>query len=794
MGKEDCLTRGDVETKVVARTGLTKKDAKQLSKLDILTIALKHGLITEAQFKESSPSLPRTRSAYLYSLLVPGMRDTVDEYVRFANALYARGSLILNMFVGDLVDDAADGTTDAIEFLTDATFLKTLVWPSERPKQSGRGVRSSELNRASECIESWLEVNGSVVDRLVDPAALRKFASARDQMLNVFQRIFFGELKTHVTCHLSERLVRLFSAVYEAEAESETKATFAAACNAVLSYRLDGLPDAWSDRVRRFRADMEIPEGMRLGSEDESTRVVREALDVESEEEDEDGETEVLESTPDDEDESSDVRRLKAMWPIHCRVSSALEDAHRQQIERGVKKRPIRTMSLLPIHAYRRRYVLIEDRIMAALIKIRNGCKSADEARITVAKGSNSLSAVLKIPPDRDLKDRRRALRRRTHRDVDPVRGSCCGRQYRWPSMDRLTSIRTDGVGVRLLFDLKGKRNVKTFDAWSEASDGIRGCRNVAGCGGDPGDVVAVQTEAVSMRDVDNSSSCPDDFWTRGEVRTPIHSIGTLLSSKTYYRRGGVDKTMRWTQARQASMPAYQEACRALAAVGSWRTTDPSTFRAMCWTLNEHASAFRAYDMDTKEVAKQRMWTIRRKRSQLDQAAQRIVRSVLDAAKEATGQRADGVVIAYGNASTRTVRGRRCVPKKDLLTALRRAVERVKTRRVKAFFLSVSEKRTTLLCHRCHHVMGTFEARHQDRPDKIQTDRNIRGCTHCGTPATPLVRSRDGNAARNILYKAWIKLSNLILPEAFSSAEKAPRPQNLGRAPKVPRRVVASAA
>ena len=809
-GDEDIVKRCDLEKLVVRATGLSKKGAKKLSKLDLLTVALDHKLISQAQFVKSAPSLHRTRAAYLHSLLDPKMWSTVDEYVRFANALYARGSLVLNMFVGDLVDDAADGTTDAIEFLTDATYLKTIVWPSEHRRSTGNGDRGADLGRAFECIASWWEVNGALVDRLVDPGALRKFAGTRDQMLNVFQRTFIGEMKTHVTCHMPERLVRLFSAVYARQTESETKTIVEAACNAVLTNRRDGLPESWSRRVLDFRRDMGISDDLMLACDDvEALRTVREALeDVDVDGTDDDGRDDQIGDSErngpccEEDDETSDVRDLKTLWPIHCRVASVLDDMHRQQVRdnavEGKRVRPIKTISLLPLHSYRRQYVLIEERVMAALVRIRNRHKRADEGCIALSSDACSLRTVLQIPSKRDLKNRRRALRNRGVSDRQPVRGSRCGYQYHWPTLDGLTSIRTDGVGVRLLFDLKGqRRSVKTFDAWTEAAEALKDCRDVAGCGADPGDVVAVQTEAVSLRGVDPSSASPEDFWTRpsDDERRSVSSIGTLLSSRTYYRRGGVDRTVRWTRARQSSMPVYQEACRALAAAGTWRTSDPSTFRAMCWTLNEHVPAFRAYDLDTVEAAKQRMWVFRRKRSSLDQAAQRIVQSTLDAAKAADHEMPDGIVIAYGNASTRTVRGRRCVPKKELLTALRRAVERVKADRgVKAFLLSVAEKRTTMLCHRCHHVMGTFVARHQDRPGRTITDRNIRGCTHCGTPATPMVRSRDGNAARNILYKAWIKLMDLPLPEAFSSTDAAPRPENLGRAPRLPRGVAATAA
>ena len=105
---------------------------------------------------------------------------------------------------------------------------------------------------------------------------------------------------------------------------------------------------------------------------------------------------------------------------------------------------------------------------------------------------------------------------------------------------------------------------------------------------------------------------------------------------------------------------------------------------------------------------------------------------------------------------------------------------------------SVSERQASIEAWRQDGYRSGAALPSRDR-DANQTGRNIHGCTHCGNNAASMVRSRDGNAARNILYKAWIQLG-LPLPAAFSSTEQALRPANLGPAPNWVRGVVVAAA
>jgi hypothetical protein len=81
------------------------------------------------------------------------------------------------------------------------------------------------------------------------------------------------------------------------------------------------------------------------------------------------------------------------------------------------------------------------------------------------------------------------------------------------------------------------------------------------------------------------------------------------------------------------------------------------------------------------------------------------------------------------------------------------------------------EFRTTMLCRVCHEKMQTRKKR-QSGTGRVVEDHDFRECTHCGTQASPTLRSRDGNAACNILFTTWVNLAGLEMPSALKRPAK----------------------
>jgi len=714
-------------------------------------------------------------------------------------------------------------------------------------------MKREESKTEYERISRFYRENSDIYDRMVAQEDLRRMLPARNQTLNAAQKGYFGHIKVHVCTHMDTRLAGLFRARYATE--FETPKLFEACCDKMLRNEvLSTDPPRWREISAEFRRDMRMDtaEGFYVCDAHRARCAMREAedeprdehdVDVDDDQDGDDLAAEQAAAIVDDatidetggEMTDQELKKccadLRFRWPIHVaavfetkRVLLQQMEAYERSYEEAVRNddevpipKFIKRVALLPRVRYDRGYVPIDEDVMKALVRIRNK-EAAPSSPFKIPDGASALGSCVREPTLASRKALRQKLRRRARASKNKrrkhTRGAACGHggkrnAARWPASDdaMMTSIRTDGVGVRIMFTFANRpcpRTAKTvFDASSAMEDILASVprEEVVIQGLDPGVARPAHAVAITLDGLpETPSTDPFGFWSPGEVARP--SKTSMFSSKMYYSRALFDKQMRELTRRRDVTDGYRDACRALASTGTWRTADPEEFRAMCKVLNQHAAAFRAYSIDTVDVAKWRMLTFRRKRSVLDQVAQRFINDGIEVYRDRLRSSSSDTrtsahehkinkalpaayVIAYGNASTANVRGTRSVPRIALKLALRRRLEELKTRNtdrgwagVRVAMVSTAEKRTTALCHLCHNVMAKM--RHRRRGDgNVVVSRDLRGCTHCGTDAGPMLRDRDDNAARNIGYKACMTAFGLTLSESWTSTEPLTYPSRM---------------
>jgi hypothetical protein len=826
---EGFLSRPAVTARLRATLGLTPAEMKPKSKTALLDMALRCKAVSQNEYEASLPEFMRQVKAYLHSVLDPRLHIVIDQYVQMACAVAARGSRALNLRVGQEVVD--HGPEAALELILDDTWVKQMVWPG---------------SSAPDDVQQWWQQNGVVLNKLVLDSQLVKFLPTRDQMTAFFQRAYIGATKAHVHAHMAERLVALFQAEHATRAAPVPEAVIKAmlandgldeleapwpqrvaafrtslGVDADLTFQGREVVDALEQQQQQD--DSDVDEAEAGGSADTPNAGDAPADDPTADEGSYDGEDQ-----DDDAAEAVQKSLLSRLWPLHCRLAQALWDKRAQQIlerqeaqgasagEQRKKKRRgerppklVPTISLLPVTRYARTYVPIDTRMMARLIGIHNKHVSKEgggERPIPVPSEVQALAEMVQPPSKQALRQRRNQLRRlqKRMRPGAKKRAATCGLGLRaWPRGGELTSIRTDGVGVSLCFTIRGRKPARTLDSLTDAQHALKGCTRIALGGIDPGSKNMGTLQAAYLPDELQLTASPDDFWWREGISAPcacdsgstcscaqeygakqhVKTDGCVLSAGTYYARSLIKQQQRWQKARRRASPTYVHACSSLSEAGTWRTPDLQAFRAMCVRLNEHAEAFRAYDLEPVDAAKRRMLLFRRKRSLLDQSAQRMVQTTMDTAAKA-GDAADAVVLGYGNASKKTPRGCAPVPHKELKMAVRRALDRIKAkaaqgRRIEqkgprvVLLVSVDEFRTTMLCHVCHQKMTERQIK-LPGSGRLCPDRNFRFCSQCGTTTEGArKRSRDGNAADNMLYKAYILIKGLELPAAFQRPSQA---------------------
>jgi hypothetical protein len=228
------------------------------------------------------------------------------------------------------------------------------------------------------------------------------------------------------------------------------------------------------------------------------------------------------------------------------------------------------------------------------------------------------------------------------------------------------------------------------------------------------------------------------------------------LSRNHYERRAWVPKHRDKELCRRGTAPGYAAAIVALSQAGTWKTGDAGVLEAMGATVVQHLHAMRTTLVEDKALAEEKMLTLRKKRTVLDQAAKRMV-----CPKGVEHRRDQGVVVGFGNGSWRN-RG----PRLQLLKALLRALKQHRASTgCRALLAMVPEYNTTKCCHKC---LGTMQVMYEVTTDgRIRESRNFRACPACGTQAAPKVRSRDFNAALNMLTKLEAILRGTECPAAL---------------------------
>jgi hypothetical protein len=782
------VKRNAVNQRIKNGLGKPLTEIKKFTKTQLLDLGLQHGLFSKEEYLDSLPEYVHVRKAYLHSLLNPRLQDVMDKYVCFANTVAARGSLIVNMWVGDNLN--AYTGADLVTLLTEPTFFKKLVWPT---------LPSDQATMTS--IQDWWMNRSYLFDNLVVQDNVEWTSILIDQMLNSFQRTYLGHFKSHVKTHLASRLGSLFASTY---CNGLPKKDVEKIVKVVLTNDLHELVEPFHQQAFQFRQEMGLGD-MVLSVDKDMFEEVLDLIDhghpndegVGEEADISNNDDEEEDMVDEDEDEESadkqSKRELIKLWPIHVQALRALWTLRKRQElswsqldeeeQRQSRTKFVKTASLLPVFSYSRNHVFIDGRIMAEMIGIVNSQsfkrpkKLSKEMKEKMIKDEafvihpcdedQALSEMLKV--ENGLPNKRKTIRRKGKRRNK--RAARCGKGMKGQSLSKgiLTSIKTDGVSCSLYFTMRRKRR-HVIDSVVKVQDKLQDVKEIAIAGNDPGDVFAWTYTSRSISVNDYQSSNPTTFWsTPDENQDEIHTKEYTFSSKDYYHRSLIKRTAEETRQETRSNPLLLEALQSISRTGTWKTPDNLMFTEMCESLQRNQSALYRFRVLSKIGAKRNMLRFRRKRSIMDQVATKFVKRVYNTSKGC----ANAVVIGYGNASTRTARGRACVPKVELKTALRRALDRFSDhKKIPCFLIMVNEFRTTKLCHYCHSDM---EPNYKRRPGSgvVQEDRNFRLCSNCGDETGPKLRSRDGNAADNILYKAWLMLRELQLPEAFSKRRNA---------------------
>jgi hypothetical protein len=741
------------------QTRTTKKSLNDRSKTSLLDELYERKLIDKTQYEASLPEFIRTSQCYIRTVLDQRLWNIVDEYVIYASALLARGSLILNQWVSghwDLFDVMTD------DYLTNQSFLKHMFLPTR--------------TNLDEDIVDYLDMRlPDLLGPLIEGIDVAKFSPyhVQDQTLNFAVRAYIGHVKVHVKCHLGDRLQALFIARHQEAFSQETAQAQQHIVRCML--RNQDAPGPWSARVQQFRDEFGLAALVFVVNWTHG--------DVVEEADEDDGGDEAVpqeeeydgEEADEEADEDTVDRRAKAdlklFWPIHCKVIKALWDERQLQDvreEKVSKKKRIKTASLLPIMSYKRSYVPIDRRIMLGLTRIYNNSCTSERQRVEVVNEEMSLVRHIRVAERKQLRRVVRKKKRASGKATAPKerryeRTTRCGHgMWKTPNGALLTSIRTDGVGASLYFTIGGRKPEKLMDSIETAESLYAKAKRPFLNAHDPGDVnITTSSSAVIPKDLDITEE-PSSFWMRSiEGSAPVswNPEHATLSRKTYYQRSLINKSRLEERRRRAGNPAYQAATEALMRAGTWRTPDPDAFSSMCGAMCAVSGALMSEGIVSKARAKWKMLLKRRKRSCLDQHAQRVLSAMKD-------KKVDLAVVLYGNKSTRTTRGP-AVPKKETKQAFRRALNRFRDHfKIPVAMLSQEEFRTTMLCRHCHHVMRP-KMKKMPGAGNMCTDRNFRCCAHCGTTTHPKLRSRDGNAADNIMYKGWVRLEGRTLPTAF---------------------------
>lgn len=784
-----CSTTGNGAACSCKKKNVTQSALNSVAKERLLRSMLEEKLITQDQYRLSLPYFVHVLKCYLWTILDSRLRHVMETYVRWTSRLLARGSLMLNMYAID-----HQGSEHLLHELHNASFVTHMFVPERFVDIEDKQARTEFLQTTDAAVKQWLDRRfpdrlARLMDGVDGAAPLEKDGALINQTMNAAHRMFKGHLKVHVAYHLPTRIEALFLARHRGE---QDKRALAAAAKALLDNTAEtSLADrpTWRDAVRAFREEFGMG-NIVFKKRTMDSRADENVDRTEEEEEDDEVEDSMLMDEPpdaaafaeeedDEEAEAASFSLVRSLWPIHCRVLKALVEERQRQWELPRELRPkklIRTATLLPLFSYKRSYVQIDNKVMFLLAKAHNAAAKKNSERVPLGEMGEALQACLSWKQAKQKKDQaakktrahnKAALKKQAHGKLH--RQASKGRECLIPKGALLTSFRTDGVGCSLCYEVQAPP-LRVLDKLDAAVAHFK--RNgAAGLGGvDPGDVF---TATVSAKFLPKDAVSGDKLWSKegSDGRDACSGRTTGLSRKTYYSRTLINKFREEEKELRKQDQGYRDACGRLARAGTWKTVIAQDFMRMCEALCRGAPDLRRTGIDNVRRAKAKMLVWRRKRSLLDQFAHRAVRMVVQQAENAGGAKPDGVYMAYGNGSTVTRSGP-CVPKAALRAALKRALKTMaKNRGIEAYLVLMDEFRTSMLCHVCHQEMKKRWKRMPGR-GKMAEDRSVRECTTCGSDASPTLRSRDGNAADNMLYKLWMQLAGKELPAAFQRVQR----------------------
>lgn len=489
-----------------------------------------------------------------------------------------------------------------------------------------------------------------------------------------------------------------------------------------------------------------------------------------------------------------------------------------------------RERSFLPVASRGRKYCYLDAKIATALMKAsqlkrpRAGVKRRREepgepgepgntenqsTASSVAPEDKSASVcigdILGLTPEK-VKDASRTIRSQARRQLRARRHApglskkqrerlkrrvrCLG-LLRMHNDDRVDSIETDGVGMRMCVkrpvdlsrfvrplptaeELAARKAASAAAARKRSADKKRVLKEKL-TGVDPSAAPCASVSSVAAPVFVGADDGRKKLYVAAVSRDATKKPTTVVFTRSrYYHEMRYQSHQAWNRQRQLQ-PALQAALAALSEAGGLRNCDPDLWRATLAAEREHDLVLRQEYLESKEHAVWRMRLFRRKRASLDRAAWRMVgEPVRDEVLERP------LVVGVGSAKfSSTGRGELPAPTSALRQALRRAISEVRSRGREVVYLDVWEHRTTLCCCACGSATRaaavvqpnrTVEEEGNRRRKVGGGSRRLRLCTECD-PGGKL-RDRDVQAARNMLW--------LTQHEYYG----APRPQYLCKQPR----------
>lgn len=231
--------------------------------------------------------------------------------------------------------------------------------------------------------------------------------------------------------------------------------------------------------------------------------------------------------------------------------------------------------------------------------------------------------------------------------------------------------------------------------------------------------------------------------------------LAHMFTRSRYYKEMGYWSQQSWCKSR-STIPDVQAALAAIAQAGGFKNCNTATWHSTLEVERAHDGALDREYLHNKDYAVWKMRLFRKKRRSMDGAMSRLMQLATQGEHPSRP-----LVIGVGSAKmAATGRGEMSAPTTALRVALKRAIDRARTRGRAVLFYDVWEHRTTVCCCACGCATRPLTVAMRDRQGvqavgdngvgRVRGSRRLRVCTECDP--TGKRRDRDVQASRNILW------------------------------------------